>query len=609
MDQVSEIRDKINIVDLISSYMPLKKMGANFKGICPFHGEKTPSFVVSPERQIWHCFGCNRGGDAYTFIMEYEKVEFVEALRILAEKTGVTLQKFSHDSSSEKERIYKLNLLASQFYNFVLTKHKAGEKGLAYVLNRKINEKVIKTFQIGFAPENGRSLTNFLKNKKGYKDKDLIDAGLSITTSRGLRDFFYNRIMFPLIDHRGNIIGFSGRVIDPDVKTSKYINTKETLVFHKGNAFFGLNIARDAIKKENKAIIMEGEFDVISAFQNGIENIVAIKGTALTENQAKLLGRFTSRVALCLDQDSAGIVAMKRSIPILEKTGLITTVIQTPNGKDPDEALKTDPLGFKKAIKKDISIYDALLEWSLKFENPTDLNGKKNIADELLPVINLISNEIIKDHYLKKLSEVLSVSMEVLIKEQERLAKKEIVGKDREIISPVSKKSLPAGRQARQTVLEEYLTAIVVQSLNPTKAIKNLNSLVLEFNWETPSFQKILLLINNLFANRQDLSAGRQDLSEKENFASKNLYEIIPEELRSSMDICFLFPVSEMTLDQSLEEVKKMSQELALILVKNEIKEKTKKLKIAENEKNEQEIEDLERKLSDLTAKLSLVSN
>src|SRR5581483_10477767 len=249
MDQAARIREKIDLVTLISEYIPLKKMGRNFKTNCPFHNEKSPSFVVSPERQIWHCFGCGKGGDCFTFLMEYENLEFIEALKTLGKRAGIEVE-------------------------------------------LSATEKGIETFQLGFAPSTSNSLSNYLMQKKGHKSQDLVDAGLSSLRNGRVMDFFFNRIMFPLFDHRDNIIGFSGRTLDESSTSSKYVNTRETLVYHKGDVFFGLNSAKDEIKKEQTAIIMEGEFDVISAFMEGVGNAIAVKGTSLTENQVQLISRF-----------------------------------------------------------------------------------------------------------------------------------------------------------------------------------------------------------------------------------------------------------------------------------------------------------------------------
>jgi DNA primase len=225
--------------------MTLKKAGRNFKALCPFHNEKTPSFVVSPERQIWHCFGgCNKGGDVYQFLMDYEKVDFPEALRILAKRAGVELvsQNYSSEETSKKERLYQINSLAKEYYHYVLTKHAAGKKALAYLKKRGIDPKVIETFKIGFSPATGDSLVKYLLDKKRFTREEITDAGLSYQRGRDLADFFRGRLMFPLIDHRDNVIGFAGRILESNDNVSKYVNTRETLIYHKGEHLFGLNI-------------------------------------------------------------------------------------------------------------------------------------------------------------------------------------------------------------------------------------------------------------------------------------------------------------------------------------------------------------------------------
>jgi DNA primase len=274
MDQVTEIREKIDIVSFLADYMPLKKAGRNFKTTCPFHNEKTASLVISPERQIWHCFGCGKGGDVYTFLMEYESMEFPEALRSLAKKAGVNLREssFKQGEYSEKENIFTVNNHALKFYHYVLTELSAGKEALSYLLDkRKINKGIIDTFQLGFAPAAGSALSNYLSQKKGFKNRDLVAAGVSLERGTNLYDFFRGRIIFPLFDHRSNVTGFSGRALN-DIDMPKYLNTKETAVYHKGSMFFGLNTAKEEIKQKQDAIIVEGEFDVISMYMEGIKN-------------------------------------------------------------------------------------------------------------------------------------------------------------------------------------------------------------------------------------------------------------------------------------------------------------------------------------------------
>lgn len=588
MDQVGQVRERTDIVALINSFVPLKKMGHNFKANCPFHNEKTPSFVVSPERQMWHCFGCGKGGDCFSFLMEYERIEFPEALRILADKAGIQLEQKGFDTavSSKKEIIYKLNTLAAEFYHYLLTKHPVGEKALAYVLDRKIKPQTIDTYMIGFAPSNGNALVQYLIKKKQYKPEDILEAGLATKRTGGIVDFFFGRLMFPLYDHRGNVIGFSGRILVDNDKTSKYINTRETVVYHKGSVFFGLNSSKEAIKKENKAIIMEGEFDVIAAFQEGVTNTVAIKGTALTEDQVSLLSRFTTNVALCLDSDNAGQEAMRRSLPILEKKGITTTIIQLAGGKDPDEMIKTDPVSFKKAVKHDRPVYDVLIATALQTYNPASVDGKKRIGETVLPLLASISNEIVKDHYLRLLATSLHASPEVLLKEMDRLLKKEIIKE------PML---LPQDKRSREEALEEYVIALIIQDPQPQKLIEVYQQFVAEYDWLTPAYKKILDHLAKFS-------------SVKKEFDSKVFLAGLPQELLPAFDRCFLLPLPVFQNDEALqEELQKITQDLFALGLKRQIKAITDRIKTLESTDDEHDAEliALQNQLTPLLLKLS----
>jgi len=588
MDQVAEIRNKIDIVSLIQNYVPLKKMGHNFKANCPFHSEKTPSFVVSPERQIWHCFGsCNKGGDCFAFLMEYEHMEFPEALRILADKAGVLLAQRGFDTalSSKKETIYRVNALASEFYHFLLTKHVVGKNALHYLEEeRKIKPQTVNTYMLGFAPASGTALVQYLLQKKKYTTEELLDSGLATQRNGKIVDFFSGRVIFPLHDHRSNVIGFSGRILRNADHTSKYINTRETLVYHKGSVFFGLNTSKDAIKKANKAIIMEGELDVIAAFQEGVTNTVAIKGTALTEEQAHLLSRFTANIALCLDGDKAGQEAMKRSLFILEKQGLTTTVISIPNGKDPDEAIKTDPVAFKKAVAHDIPVYDVLLELFLKAYNPKTAIGKKQIGDGFLSYISYISNEIIKDHYLRLLEKSIDTSYEVLEKELVRIKKKEVITQD--VI-------LPKQERNREEVLEEYLVALLIQHPSPFLLLSTIREFIAEYQWLTPSLQKIVTNLDKFVATQKD-------------FSTKALLTHLPRELLTAFDRCFLLSIPTLKNDEEYSrELKKIADTLSVLGLKRQIKLISDQIRRQEKEHNEETLAALEQSLSPLLSKLA----
>lgn len=586
MDEVSQIRERIDLVSFISEYVPLKKMGRNFKANCPFHNEKTPSFVVSPERQIWHCFGgCSKGGDAYTFLMEYENLEFVEALRILAKRTGVQLKEssFRAGESSKKETIYKLNKIALEFYHYVLTKHKAGKKALAYLAKeRKLDERLVETFMIGFSPKDGVDLSNYLINKKKYKKEDLVEAGLAFYSSSssglGVVDFFRNRVMFPLFDHRGNVAGFSGRAIEEPYSGGKYINTKETLVYHKGSQFFGLNTAKEEIKKLDKAIIVEGEFDVISCYSAGIKNVVAVKGTALTENQVALIARFTNNICLCFDKDDAGYEATKRSLPSLEKKGMNVTTCSFESGKDTDEAIKNDLISFKKSIKRDILIYDLLFLKTFALFEKDKVIGKRKISEELLPIFSKISNEIIKEHYLKKLGLELGVSLEALSKEIEKLEKKEVV-KDDVFVKTKDKRS-------RVEVLEDYLMSLVVQQANPKAIFESCTKLLKDYKFEIDSYQKIMNQFSDFFKTNNK-------------YESRNFLNSLPKELVSSFDSAYLFPLSQLEdEDRCVKEAEKVARELRALFLKKRIKEISENLKKGEKDEDIKKVEGLERELA-----------
>lgn len=585
MDQVSEVREKIDIVSFISEYIPLKKMGRNFKANCPFHSENTPSFVVSPERQIWHCFGCGKGGDAFTFLMEYENMEFSESLRALAKRAGVILKQsqFKQGEYSEKEKIFTINALALKYYHYILTTHNVGKSALLYLKdNRKLGKGMIETFELGFSPNTGSALSDYLVKKKNYKNKDLVLAGLSFERNGKLYDFFRGRIMFPLFDHRGNVLGFSGRGLN-DTDMPKYINTRETSVYHKGNMFFGLNNAKDEIKQKENVIIVEGEFDAISLFQEGIKNVVAIKGTALTENQVNLLSRFSPKVTLCLDQDSAGFEATKRSLEVIEKKALTTAIIILKDAKDPDEAIKKSPLEFKKALKESRDIYDYLIEKFTLENNKNSATDKRIITENILPLLSNISNEIIKEHYLKKLSKSLDISFESLLKEVDKFSKKN--QEDKIIIAKKDKKG-------RRELLEEYLISLIIQNEDVKEGVMDIKKTLSDYKFETPSLEKILENIYLYFEKNEKF---------KNSEFSKNL----SKELQATFDMCFLLPLPKFVSSLRYEdELKKVAKELLTIYIKDKIRIVSEEIKEKEGAKNEEEQEKLKKEFTRLLSLL-----
>lgn len=599
MDEVSQIRQKIDIVPLISEYVTLKKMGRNFKGLCPFHTERTPSFVVSPERQIFHCFGCNVGGDVFSFLMQYEKLEFVEALRMLAKRAGVTLKQRNialEGVAKKKDRLYEINHLAAEFYHYLLTKHDAGEGALAYLKKRGITQGAIKSFKLGFAPTLSDGLIRFLVNKKKFALSELEDAGLVIK-DRLPFDRFRNRIMFPLADHRGNLVGFSGRILTSDQTSAKYVNTPETLVYHKGDLLFGLDKNKDAIKKEDFAVLVEGEFDVIQGFIHGIPNMLAIKGTAVTEAQVNLLKRFTEKVSICLDSDQAGISAQWRGIGILEDKGMLIHVIEIPSGKDPDESLRQNPREFLKAVKKQEPVYDFLIKSATERFNPQTPEGKKKMSGEVLPFLARIQNEIIKDHYVKRLAEALGVSAESIEREMDRVKKTSSVGiapKETAILSDVSHK------RTREEVIGEYLIALILQSNSVSESFREVQKIIGVSMLQASVQQKIFSLLE---------SHVQDPAKQKTPFSIKDFVEETPEELHFAIDRAYLLSLPLLEDEgRMLLEIEKTATEVKALFLKSQMRDLTLKIKQEEEAADEGKLLKLKEEFNTLLKTLRLLT-
>lgn len=575
MDQVAQIREKIDLVSFISDYITLKKAGKNFNAICPFHSEKTPSFVVSPERSIWHCFGCQKGGDVYTFLMEYEKLEFPEALKILARQAGIELVRSSFKDttlSEKKERLILANNIAAEFYHYILTKHEAGKKALQYLTDRGLNEKLIKTFKLGYAPPSGKSLIRYMLQKKHIDKADLIDSGLGTLSYAGVSDFFRGRLIFPLVDHRSNVLGFSGRQLDENEHFGgKYINTKETLLYQKRTQFFGINVTLSHIRKENRVILVEGEFDVISCFKEGITNVAGIKGTALTEEQVNFLSRFADKITLCFDSDKAGENAIIRSLPLLSKKGLNVSVVKLHN-KDPDEAIRTNLVEFKRMIEDDVNVYDFLFDKTIEENSVKTPEGKRKVADFLLPIIDAIDNAIIKEHYLRKLSKAIDTSYESISTELDKKKKKSI---EKTIVSSAKIK------RSRQDLLEEYLLALIFQSNDPIKTGSIAWQMLSEDIPKNLASEKLLIYFID-FANQ----VPDADLAK---FSSS-----LPDELIEIFNTSLIFPLPNFTDNKKLLiEVKKTAEQLKQIYIKLKIKSLTEKIKEQESLSTQDEAERL----------------
>lgn len=413
MSELEEIKNRIDIVELIGGYVQLTKTGKNFKGCCPFHNEKTPSFIVSPERQSWHCFGaCNEGGDIFTFVQKMDGLSFPEAIETLAAKAGVKIEKKNFERNETKSKYYNANGLAADFYYTNLLSE-PGKKALDYLIkNRGLKKETIAAFSLGWSTAEKGALQNELV-KHNYKTQELLESGLVANKSGEWRDLFWNRLMFPIRDISGRTIGFSARVLDDSLP--KYINTPETEIYHKSNILYGIDLAKESIRKLDYAIVVEGNMDVIGSHQAGVKNVVASSGTALTENQLLLLARLTKNLKLAFDVDFAGSQATRRAIELAWQLGFNIKVITIPAGKDPADAAKENPEIWKKAVKDAVYVIDYLFESVLSQHNKKDPMGRKYIAKELLPVIRRIPDEIEKDTYIKRLAKELAVEPSSII--------------------------------------------------------------------------------------------------------------------------------------------------------------------------------------------------
>lgn len=576
-NQIDEIKRKIDIVEFIGSFINLKKAGRNYKAVCPFHQEKSPSFVVSPDRGIWHCFGaCGEGGDAIKFLMKWENITFIEALKELAKKTGVklTLNKIGVEDKiwQKKERFLGMNQLAGEYFHYIYSKTDFGKKARDYLKSRLLNQSIIDKFELGYSPSSWDSLKLFLKKKK-YEEEEMFENGLLVRSERGsYYDRFRGRLMFPLKDSRNNVLGFSGRILDGSEKEAKYVNTPETPIYHKRECLYGINLAIEEIKKQKNVYIVEGELDMIMPYQNGYSNFVAIKGTALTNEQLKLLKRYTDKITLMMDADVAGIESIKRGIDEAEKFDFEIRVVTIDFAKDPDEALRKDPEKFKKLIAKPVPIYDFLIEAAQKKYPEESAFSKKKIGEEVIPMIEKITNPIVRTFYVKKLAGVLEISentVENLISQLKR--------KKNQISLNKIKYSKPT-EDSRELTINKYVLSVLFQSEDPSTIYKNVLEVLKPEYFLHLSYEKI----------------SRLFFKEMEKGIKFNINEFgkkLPDEIRPIFDEIFLFAstdhnLSNESLDRLIHEIKKyyFKREIKKILAEEETEDKKKQLKkLSEN--------------------------
>jgi DNA primase len=412
-DMKEEVRSRLNIEDVVGEYVQLKRAGRNFKGLSPFTGERTPSFYVSPDKNIWHDFSSNKGGDVFSFVMEVEGIDFRAALELLAHRVGVDLAQYDSAGAQEiakrKKRIYEILELATQYYQQSLLKN---QHAVEYVFGkRKLSKEIVQTFRIGYAPSTGDALVNFLKMKE-FTQKEAQDAGL---LNRYDGDLFRGRMMVPLMDGSGRVIGFTARILADEPNAPKYLNTPETLLYNKGRHVFGLSQAKESIRKVDYSVIVEGNLDVISSHQVGVNQVVATAGTAMTESHLKALVRLSPNARLAFDGDAAGLAATERAIPIAQAVGIDLTIISLgDDAKDPDELIQKDPALWQKAIDTAEPVVDWVLAQYSKREDLTTALGKRKFTTAAVRVIRALQDPVEQEHYLQKVSSYTDSSLETL---------------------------------------------------------------------------------------------------------------------------------------------------------------------------------------------------
>jgi len=461
MSVITEVKQRLDIVEFISEYVTLQKAGRNFKGLCPFHSEKHPSFFVFPEQQSWHCFGaCGTGGDIFAFAMKKEGIDFGQALRLLAQRGGITLgprEAVADKAEDEKKgRLFQINEAATEYYHHVLTTTKAGATARDYLARRNIVPETVRGFRLGFSPDAWEAIKDYLLGK-GYTERELIGVGLIIEKEEGgSYDRFRNRLMFPICDIQGRVTGFGARILDDSLP--KYINSPQSLIFDKSSSLYGIDKARSAIRKKDSIIIVEGYMDALTAHQHDWQNVVGSMGTSLTEKQVEGIKRLTGNIMLALDADLAGEEATLRAKAVLGYSSIEGKVISLPPGKDPDQVIDEDVGLWQKLVEQAMPILDFAFKSVLGKVDINKARDKSFAVQKLLPSIYEMKDPVQQSHYMKRLARELGIE-ESAIRAALRESK---AGRRTSRFGQLTGQS-PIARQFVSSPIEEYCLSLLLQ--------------------------------------------------------------------------------------------------------------------------------------------------
>ncbi len=563
---IDEIKERLNIAEVIGSYIKLQKAGANLRAVCPFHSEKKPSFFVSPARQIWHCFGCGIGGNIFDFVMKIEGVEFGDALRVLAQRAGVELRRQPPEMVTERKRLYEVCELAAKFFEKQLEASSMGKEAKKYLLSRGISEESLKNWRIGYAPDVWQGLSDFLSSRN-YREEEIEKAGLALSSQKGsFYDRFRGRIIFPIFDLHSQVVGFTGRVFKDRDKTevAKYVNSPQTLLYDKSRLLYGLDKAKVDIRKKDTCILVEGNMDVIMTHQAGFNNVVATSGTALTPFQLKILKRYTDNLLISFDMDIAGDTATKRGINLAQGQGFNIKIVTMKEGKDPADLIQKNPKDWQGSLEKAKSIMDFYFETTFaKFDKKMP-EGKREIAKVLLPVIKRIPNRIVQSHWKKELADELETKEEDIEEELKKIKLdefSEVYGMEPEEI-----KSLPP--KTRRELLEERVIILLLRFPQREELIGE-------------------EILNQFSDQRREILVK---VKENPKFNSKKLS---PETLSLFNYLALRSEIEEIEEKEVLPEIKYCLREIKSLGIKNKLDIISKDIRKAEKEKNLEKIEKL----------------
>lgn len=589
MTPIDEIKNRLDIVEVIQDYLKLKKAGKDYKALCPFHKEKNPSFFVSPSKQIWHCFSCNFGGDMFTFIQKIEGVEFADALRILARKAGVVLKREDPQLKSQRNTLYQICEEASEFFQKKLEKNKSVQD---YLKNRGLENKTIQEFKIGYALDSWDALFRHM-TELGYKAEDIEKAGF-ITKKQNTRndnqnyyDRFRNRIMFPIFDLSGQIAGFSGRIFsvkkNEDEKTAKYVNSPDTLIYNKSKIIYGLDKAKTEIRTKEQCVIVEGQFDLIMAHQCGTKNTIATSGSALAVDQLRILKRYAENLIFSFDADTGGELATKRAIaPAQQLDFNVKVAVLSADDKDPAEIIKKDPEEWKNILKNTKPIMEFYFENAFSKYPNLSVDNKREIAKELLYPIKNITNVVEQAHWLQVLASKLKVDEKKLV---EALQKIKVRESGEEVLLG------PEIRQAsRIKGLEEHLLGLI------SKYPQHLNYALEEFN---PIFLSIPE-IKNIFIKLKDFKKEFNSEEFQKNLSSDEIYLI--NYLIFKVEYC------ELEEKEVLSEINYCLKEIKVYNLKEKMSQIGLDIKEAEENKDKEKIKDLKHKFYKLAEELNNIN-